>query len=219
VSRAAEIVEATIAQRIVPIVRTDSADSALAQCRIFVDAGFRVIEVTLTTPGALELIALLAEDRSLVIGAGSVLDEAQLGQAVEAGASFVVSPVLTDWFIPLAHQLGVAALPGAATPGEAFRAATAGADLVKIFPARRLGGAEFIRDILAPMPALPLMATGGISVADAPAMLGAGCLAVGVGSILQGGRPGDDPVSRARHALESVGGTIAYRRAVSAARE
>lgn len=200
-TRAADAIEATLQQKIVPVIRSGDIETARAQCLAFVDAGYRVLEVTLTTPGSIDLIESFASDSRLVLGAGSVFTQNDAERAINGGVSFLVSPINPEWFVEFAHGRGVAAMPGAATPSEAFRATEAGADIVKIFPAQRLGGPDFIRDLLAPMPKLALMATGGIPVRSAGDYLGAGCCAVGLGSILTDPELGPDMPSRARAAL------------------
>ena len=147
--------------------------------------GVRAIEVTMTMPDALGAIAALAQraDPSLILGVGSVLDAETARRAVEAGASFVVSPIFDPRVIDAAHALGAAAMPGAFTPTEIHAATGAGADIVKVFPADVVGMA-FFKGVLAPMPRLRLMPTGGVTCENAGDWIRAGAVAVGVGSAL-----------------------------------
>ena len=150
-----------------------------------VEGGVEAIEVTLTVPGALEQIRRVDEamgDR-IVLGVGSVTDADQARQAVEAGARYVVSPVFKPEVIEAAHEMGAAAMPGCFTPTEAQTAHEAGADVVKVFPAGVLG-MPFFKGVLAPLPHLRLMPTGGVTLDNAGDWLRAGAVAVGVGSAL-----------------------------------
>jgi 2-dehydro-3-deoxyphosphogluconate aldolase / (4S)-4-hydroxy-2-oxoglutarate aldolase len=169
----------------VAVVRLPSASSALDVVHALQEGGVNAIEVTLTTPGALETIrALRARSGStLVVGAGSVLGADSARQCVDAGADFIVSPVLQHNVLEIAHRHDIPMLPGAFTPTEALAAYDAGADVVKIFPADALGP-SYLRAMLAPMPFLPLMPTGGVTPANIDAWFAAGAVAVGLGSAL-----------------------------------
>lgn len=184
-SAPAEVLASLSAQRIIPVIRTTAAERSRAEIVTFITAGYRAIELTLTTPDALDIIQEFSKS-DVLIGAGSVLTRTDADAAVTAGAKFLVSPVHPAWLLPLADELGVAGVPGASTATEVFAAVEAGAALVKVFPIARLGGPAFIRDLLAPMPDLPLMATGGVNLSTAGPLLDAGCVAVGLGSILNG---------------------------------
>lgn len=147
--------------------------------------GIRAVEVTVTVPGAIDLIADAARrlGDDLLLGVGSVLDAETARRAVDAGARYVVSPVLDPAVVAEAHRLDVPALPGAFTPTEALAAHRAGADIVKIFPAEVVG-MGFLKGVLAPMPFLRLMPTGGVTPENVGDWLRAGAVAVGVGSAL-----------------------------------
>lgn len=147
--------------------------------------GIRAIEVTVTTPGAIALIEETARrfGDDILLGVGSVLDVDTARRAVDAGARYVVSPVFKPELIEAAHAAGVPAMPGAFTPSEILRAHEAGADVVKVFPAEAFGVA-FFRAVLAPMPFLRIMPTGGVTPANVGEWLRAGAAAVGVGSAL-----------------------------------
>lgn len=194
--------------RIVPVLRSPSAEACVETARELVRAGLSVIEVTYSTPDATEAIAALAATPGCHVGAGTVLTSEQAEEAVAAGASFLVAPIYAPWLIETSHNLGVLAVPGCATPTEIYAAHIAGADYVKVFPIARLGGADYVRDLLAPMPGLRLMATGGVRARDVPALLDAGCAAVGLGSLHSDEDLGAGVEERGRAALAiAVGGS------------
>jgi len=150
---------------IVPVVRAKSADVLVDLAKALIAGGVPVAEVTLTVPGAIDgirkLVATFGKD--LLVGVGSVTRVEQVEEAVAAGAEFVVGPVLIPEVIAAARKCGKVVVPGALTPTEAFQAHTLGADIVKIFPAN-VGGPAYFKAILAPMPFLRLMPTGGVDL-------------------------------------------------------
>ncbi len=170
---------------VVAIVRMKDASRVLDSARALADGGVTVLEVTMSVPGAVELIAELARSlpESVVLGAGTVLDVATAERVFDAGAQFIVSPVLLAPLIEAAHRRDAAALPGCYTPTEIFTAHREGADIIKVFPATALGP-RFLRDLRAPLPDLPLMPTGGVSIENAGEWIAAGAVALGVGSAL-----------------------------------
>jgi 2-dehydro-3-deoxyphosphogluconate aldolase/(4S)-4-hydroxy-2-oxoglutarate aldolase len=169
--------------RVVGVVRVDTVEAARAAAAAFIRGGLGCVEITLTTPGALELITELADrhrsDPGVLIGAGTVLTPAQAQAACAAGARFLVAPVAPD-LAPVAREYGAATVLGALTPTEIVAALEKGADLVKVFPVSAVGGVAYFRDILAPLRDLPLWAAGGTTVADTPAYLAAGVQVVGL---------------------------------------
>ena len=164
--------------RAIAILRAN--DHALARDAIAaaVRGGFRALEVTLSTPGAIEIIADLARDKQLLVGAGTVLTVEQARAAVQAGARFVVSPVMDSEVVVEAARLGVIAIPGCGTATELWNAHRAGAPLQKLFPAPA-GGPTWLRALLAPMPFLRLIPTNGVDADNAAEWLAAGAFAVG----------------------------------------
>jgi 2-dehydro-3-deoxyphosphogluconate aldolase / (4S)-4-hydroxy-2-oxoglutarate aldolase len=174
----AELLRFLWRERAIAILRTDDRDRAARALDAAVEGGFRCIEITLNTPHALVLIANLARDPRLVIGAGTVLTPEAGRAAVEAGARFLVSPVMDEELIAEARRLDVAIAPGTATPTEMWRAHRAGAQMQKLFPAPT-GGPEVIRSILAPMPFLRILPTNGVDAENAAAYISAGAFAVG----------------------------------------
>lgn len=172
-------------ERATAILRTDGQAKAAAAMEAAVRGGFRHLEFTLTTPGALELVTEFSRrtDLDLVVGAGTVLTVDDARSAVRAGARFLVSPVMDEEVIRVALDLGVIAVPGCHTPTEMQRAHRAGAQLQKVFPALA-GGPEAVRAILAPMPFLRLVPTHGVTGDNAAEYLAAGAVAVGFVSSL-----------------------------------
>lgn len=160
------------------IVRTSSQDTARRAMDAAVRGGFRVVEFTLTTPGAIALIEEFAARADLLVGAGTVLTPDQAREAVRAGARYIVSPVVDEEVIHVARDLGVAAMPGAHTPTELLRADRAGAPLQKLFPAPA-GGPVWVRSVLGPLPFLRIVPTNGVAAENAADWLAAGAFALG----------------------------------------
>ena len=165
-------------QRVSAIIRTQDQGLADEAMRAAVDGGFRIVEFTLTTPGAFELIAAFARREDLCVGAGTVMSIELARQAVSSGARFLVSPIVDEAVISEAAALGVVVIPGAATPTEMETAHRLGADFVKVFPASA-GGVGFIESILGPLPHLRLFPTAGVTPENVLQYLDAGCAGVG----------------------------------------
>jgi len=160
------------------ILRTTIGDAAAPAMEAALRAGFKVIEFTLTTPGALDLIGEFSGRDGIVVGAGTVLTTDEARAAVEAGARFLVSPVVDPAVIGAAAGLGVAMMPGTHTPTEMLEAHRAGAQLQKLFPAPGIGPA-YVHACLGPMPFLRIVPTSGVDETNAAAYLEAGSFAVG----------------------------------------
>ena len=190
--------------KVVPVLRSATVAAAVDTAQGLARGGMTVIELTFSTPGVLDAIRELSADPNLLVGAGTVMSPAQAEDAVAAGAKFLVSPVWLPWLPELARSLSVEAIPGSASPSEIWQAHIAGAAAVKVFPIARLGGAAYIRDLLAPMPELILMATGGVDIHGARELLAAGCAAVGVGTITTGNDKHLPAEERARRFLEAL---------------
>ncbi|MEV4897147.1 bifunctional 4-hydroxy-2-oxoglutarate aldolase/2-dehydro-3-deoxy-phosphogluconate aldolase [Nonomuraea sp. NPDC055795] len=174
-------------RRIVGIVRAINAETAVQAAITTVDAGLDVVEVSLTTPGAIDAIAEIVRSRpDAVIGAGTVLDEPTARLAALAGARFLVSPSLSREVLSTGHRYGLAVLPGVATATEIVTALESGADAVKLFPARA-SSPDVLRDLLQALPQAPVVPTGGITVENAPAWIAAGAVACGIGSAITSG--------------------------------
>jgi 2-dehydro-3-deoxyphosphogluconate aldolase / (4S)-4-hydroxy-2-oxoglutarate aldolase len=171
-------------ERVVGIVRRERATDAYDDAKALLTAGLSIVEVSLTTPRAVDVIAKLARDTP-AIGAGTVLTIDEVERVADAGAGFVVSPILDFEVVAAARRRGLVTVPAAFTPTEMTSAVRAGADLVKVFPASTWSPAA-IGDVLAALPTLPLVPTGGIGLADARDWISAGAVAVGMGSALRG---------------------------------
>lgn len=167
---------------VVAIIRLERADHLLAVARAIKGGGVAAIEFTLTTPGALDVLAQAARELGdeVILGAGTVLDPETARASILAGAQFIVAPTVNAATIELCRRYSVIAMPGAFTPTEILTAWEAGADVVKVFPANTLGPG-YLRDVLAPLPQVRLLPTGGIDEAKAGEYMRAGAFAVGVG--------------------------------------
>jgi len=170
---------------VVAIFRTPSPDGVLDACRALCRSGVRAVEITLTIPDALPLLASIADelDGEVVVGAGTVMDAATCRRAIDAGASFIVSPVADGSVIDVCAANDVVAVPGALTPTEVLSARSLGADVVKLFPAR-VATPAYLADLLGPIPGARMMPTGGIDITGVREYLAAGAFTVGVGSAL-----------------------------------
>jgi 2-dehydro-3-deoxyphosphogluconate aldolase/(4S)-4-hydroxy-2-oxoglutarate aldolase len=170
---------------ILPSVRVASRDLALFAAETVYAAGISIVEITLTIPGALEVIGDLARRLpDLVVGAGTVLDEESARRCVDAGAMFLTSPGLVRKVVTYAKLTGVTVLPGALTPTEVIAAWKAGGDFVKLFPTSQVGGSQYVRALKVPLPQIPLIATGGVNQLNASDFILAGATAIGLGGEL-----------------------------------
>ena len=148
--------------RLVAVLRSATPDEAHATAQAVAEAGVKFVEVTLSVPGAFGVIEKLAERSGLHVAGGTVLSKKDAKRAIAAGAQLIVSPTLELDLIPICRKEGIPCVIGASTPTEILTAARAGADLVKIFPADCVGGPNFVRQILGPMPDLRLLVSGGV---------------------------------------------------------
>ncbi len=171
---------------IVPVVRAPSHEMALRAVDAIVAGGIDVIELTMTVPGAVSLIGELTRrfGDSVLVGAGTVIDAETARACVSEGAAFVVSPIVDVPTIAGCRNQGVPAIPGALTPTEIVSAERAGAEVIKVFPCGALGGPSYLRSLLAPLPHLRLIPTGGVSLKNVGDFVRAGAFAVGVGADL-----------------------------------
>lgn len=195
-------------QRAVAILRTDDQERAAAAMEAAVRGGFRILEFTLGCPGAYDLIRDFSARDDLVVGVGTVLEPEQAEHAVEAGARFVVSPVIDERVVDAARAAGVAAMPGAFTATEMERARRSGAQLQKLFPAPA-SGPRYVRMLRGPLPMLRIVPTSGVTPDNAADWLAAGVHAVGfVASLFDADaireKRYDEIESRARACLRAV---------------
>ena len=181
----AAAVERLCAKGIVAVVRAKSSEQLIDVARALAAGGVECIEITMTTPNALKVIAECrkAMGDAAMIGVGSVLSAKVAGEAIAAGAQFVVSPIFKKEIVDAAHASDLPCVPGAMTPTEILIATEAGADLVKVFPGGQFGPGYF-KDVLAPMPHLKLTPTGGVDLTTAAEWIKAGARTLGVGSAL-----------------------------------
>jgi 2-dehydro-3-deoxyphosphogluconate aldolase/(4S)-4-hydroxy-2-oxoglutarate aldolase len=170
---------------IVAIIRANSSNELIEAAAAIQTGGVDVIEITMTTPDALQVIGDVAArlGDAVLIGVGSVLDAETARAAMLAGAEFVVSPVTKPDVIEICNRYGKVVIPGAFTPTEILSAWETGADYVKVFPSSGVGF-SYIKDIKAPLPQIPLIPTGGINADNAAEFIKAGAAALGVGSAL-----------------------------------
>jgi 2-dehydro-3-deoxyphosphogluconate aldolase/(4S)-4-hydroxy-2-oxoglutarate aldolase len=171
---------------LIPVLRAKTIAQAHAVVKAMIAGGVTVVEVTMTVPGALDLLKELKNEygSQLLLGSGTVTTPAQAQATIDAGAEFVVSPSLHRDVISVTKQNNKISCPGALTPTEAITAWNAGADYVKIFPCSAVGGASYLKSLLAPFPHLKLIPTGGVTLSTAADFLRAGARALGVGSDL-----------------------------------
>ncbi|CEF48720.1 unnamed protein product [uncultured bacterium] len=185
VSNRAAVTAQIEALGVVAVIRLKDPAKLRAVVDAMAEGGVRALEVTMTVPGAVDLIRALAPSlpAGFLIGAGTVTDAATARAVIEAGASFVVGPVFRPEVIAACHERDVAAMPGCFSPTEILAAHESGADIVKVFPATMLGP-QFLKDVRAPLPQLKLMPTGGVTLENAGEWIRAGAVAVGLGSAL-----------------------------------
>jgi 2-dehydro-3-deoxyphosphogluconate aldolase/(4S)-4-hydroxy-2-oxoglutarate aldolase len=170
---------------IVAVIRIKEPQKLRAVVDAIAEGGIRALEITMTVPGAVDLIRQTAASLppGFLLGAGTVVDVETTHRVIEAGATFIVSPVFRPEMIAAAHEHDVPILPGCFSPTEILAAWDAGADMIKVFPATALGPA-YLRDIHGPLPQIKLVPTGGVSIENAGDWIRAGAAAVGAGSAL-----------------------------------
>jgi 2-dehydro-3-deoxyphosphogluconate aldolase / (4S)-4-hydroxy-2-oxoglutarate aldolase len=170
---------------IFPAVRVASAELALFAAESVNEAGIPIVEITMTVPGAVDVIAQLAHNYpGLIVGAGTVLDAHTAQRCLDAGARFLTSPGLVPEVVEFALKKNTVIIPGALTPSEVIAAWKAGVDFVKIFPCALVGGEKYIRALKVPLPQVSLIASGGVNQQTAADFILAGASAIGIGSEL-----------------------------------
>jgi 2-dehydro-3-deoxyphosphogluconate aldolase / (4S)-4-hydroxy-2-oxoglutarate aldolase len=171
---------------IVPVVRASSGKQAMQAAEAVSAGGIPVVEVTMTVPGAVDVITQLEKSmgNEVLIGAGTVLDAETAQKCLDAGAQFLVSPGFDLATVQLATRSGHLIMAGALTPTEVITAWKAGSDFVKIFPCGTVGGAKYIKALKAPLPQVPMVPTGGVNLETAADFLRAGADALGIGGEL-----------------------------------
>jgi 2-dehydro-3-deoxyphosphogluconate aldolase/(4S)-4-hydroxy-2-oxoglutarate aldolase len=171
---------------IIPVIRADSADTAVRVTEALLEGGIRTIEITMTVPDALGAIRSVASrfGSDVLLGAGPVTDRSMAEGVLDAGAEFIVTPCVVPDVIAVARERDVPVLPGALTPTEVFTAWQQGGDIVKIFPASHVGGASYLKALKGPFPQIDVCPTGGVNLNTIGEFFAAGAAAVGVGGEL-----------------------------------
>lgn len=165
---------------LVAIFRTRRPEHAVEGVGAAVRGGFEAVEITMNTPDATDAIAQVAGRVDAIVGAGTILGPGQVKEAYDAGAEFVVTPVVLPEVVEAAHELSVPVIIGAASPSEIFQARQAGADWVKVFPAESLGGPGYVESVLGPLDGTPLWVSGGITAENYLGYLDAGVELIGL---------------------------------------
>lgn len=182
-----EILSRVCAEQIIGIVREETAEAASAVAEAYAQNSIRIIEITLTTPAAMDLIASFSQRyaaQQITIAAGTVRSTNDAALAQRAGAEIIVSPHTDVSVIEYANENALLSIAGAATPTEIIRAWEAGCDIVKIYPAHHLGGPDYVRTIRGPIREIPMLAGGPVPLDTIDAYLDAGCVAVNLGTSL-----------------------------------
>jgi 2-dehydro-3-deoxyphosphogluconate aldolase/(4S)-4-hydroxy-2-oxoglutarate aldolase len=171
---------------IVPVVRASSAKQAMQAAEAVCAGGIPIVEITMTCPDAIEVIAELSKNAGseVLIGAGTVLDASTAERCIDAGAEFIVSPGFDLETVKLANRLGMLMAAGALTPTEVMAAWKAGSDFVKVFPCGSVGGSKYIKALKGPLPQIPMIPTGGVNLNTAADFIHAGAAALGIGGEL-----------------------------------
>jgi 2-dehydro-3-deoxyphosphogluconate aldolase/(4S)-4-hydroxy-2-oxoglutarate aldolase len=175
-----------LAARLATVIRADSAEKALHAAEALVQAGFKLIEITMTVPGAIDAIKALVDAKldGVLVGAGTVMSGYDAKQAIDHGAAFVVAPTCETDIVRPCREAGVVAIPAGLTPTEIVQAWRVGAHFVKVFPAGAMGGPDYIRALRGPLPEIPLFVSGKLKATEVQAYLRAGAQLIGLGSEL-----------------------------------
>ena len=171
---------------IVPVLRVSASALALAAAEAVCNGGIMILEVTMTIPNAVDVIRKLVVSMTsgVIVGAGTVLDAETAQRCLDAGAEFLVSPIFDAELVELANRESKLVMAGALTPNEVVHAWRNGSDFVKVFPCGNLGGPKYIQALKGPLPQIPMIPTGGVSLTTAAAYIAAGASALGVGGDL-----------------------------------
>lgn len=180
-----EILRALLESSVAAVIRLNDPNKTRQVIEALHLGGINCIEITMTVPGAVELISDFSKTmpKDIIIGAGTVTSDSVAKTVIEAGAQFVVSPILNLNIINTCKKFNIVSIPGCFTPTEIFTAWEAGADIIKVFPARSLG-TRFLKDVAGPFPDIKLMPTGGVTIENVGEWISAGAVGVGIGSEL-----------------------------------
>lgn len=181
-----EVIGRILEEGVVPVLRAESHEIAMQAVEALRAGGIGVLEITMTVPGAIDLIRRLSSEigKECLIGAGTVLNAKAAAECVDAGARFIVSPAVNVATIEFCRSYDIPILPGAFTPTEVVTAWDAGADMVKLFPAGAGGGPGYLKSLRAPLPQVKFVPTGGVSLDNAADYIRAGAVAIGIGADL-----------------------------------
>lgn len=180
-----QILDEILKRKSIAVLRIKEADKLKNVIEAIADGGVTVSEITMSVPNAIQLIEKMSAelDKNIVLGVGTVLNAQVCEDAIKAGAKYVVSPVFKKEIIDMAHKYDIPVMPGCFSPTEILTAYESGADVIKVFPADSLG-MPFFKAVLAPLPHIPMMPSGGVTLTNAGEWLKAGACAVGIGSAL-----------------------------------
>jgi 2-dehydro-3-deoxyphosphogluconate aldolase/(4S)-4-hydroxy-2-oxoglutarate aldolase len=181
-----EVRQHVIDSGLISVLRVSSPSLALEAAQAVCEGGITLLEITMTVPSAVEVIRKLVDSvgKTVIVGAGTVLEAQMARHCLDAGAEFLVSPTFDAELVELANRAGKLVMAGALTPTEVVRAWNAGSDFVKVFPCGNVGGASYIKALKGPLPNIPLVPTGGVTLTTAAAFITAGASALGVGGDL-----------------------------------
>lgn len=179
------VLDIILSSKVIAVIRMSDTDKLAKVTEAIKQGGVKALEITMTTPAAIEIIAAMAKRKSadVLVGAGTVLDPETAAQAIHAGADFVVSPVTNFEMIRVCRRYDTFVAPGAFTPTEILAAWERGADVVKVFPATSVGP-KYFKDIKGPLPQVRLMPTGGVSIENAREFIANGACCVAIGTAL-----------------------------------
>ncbi len=177
-------VESIEKHQLVVVIRTETPDQAYEAARACIEGGVKLVEITFNVPDAHEVIGKIASTEGVTVGAGTVLSISDAKMALEAGASYIVSPHLDEEIVRFTKEAGTVSIPGACTPTEILRAHRAGADIVKLFPFVEMGGLRFLKTIRGPLPFIKYMPSGGVTDENYQEYLDASVSGIIVGSAI-----------------------------------
>ena len=181
-----EVLAKIIDEGVMPVIRVASAAEAFEVAKAIHDGGISVVEVTMSVPGALEVMKEVTQKfgKEVLLGAGTILDPETARAALLSGAQFIVTPTLNPEVIRMCKRYSAVVIPGTLTPTEVLTAWEAGSDLVKVFPIAQVGGPAYIRALRGPLPHIPMVPTGGVNVQNAGEFIKAGAAAIAAGGEL-----------------------------------
>lgn len=178
------LIEKIHSQYVIPVLREKDEETLYALAKALAEGGLKVLEVTLMSASAYKVIKRLSVDHDIIVGAGTVLDQAMAEKAMDAGAKFLVSPGLNEGAVVFARNKNVPFIPGVMTPTEIMQALSLGCEVVKIFPVSTLGGVSYLKNLKGPFPELKVMASGGVGLNDLRDYFQVGTFCIGAGGQL-----------------------------------